>query len=65
VRAAYDLGFSITVLHDACTAQTLDFHNIQIPAQTVQHAFLAALEPTYAKVASVKEMLQSEHTTAA
>jgi nicotinamidase-related amidase len=64
VRAAYDLGFSCTVLHDACTAQSLEFHNIQIPAQTVQHAFLAALEPTYAKVVSVREMLQPVHNAA-
>jgi Amidases related to nicotinamidase len=61
VRAAYDLGFSCTVLHDACTAQNLDFHHIQIPAQTVQHAFLAALEPTYARVLSVRDVLQTAH----
>lgn len=58
VRAAYDLGFSCTVLHDACAAKNLEFNNIAIPAQSVHHAFLAALQPLYANVTSVKEFLQ-------
>lgn len=57
VRAAYDLGFSCTVLSDACAAKNLEFNNMLIPAQTVHHAFLAALQPLYADVISVKEFL--------
>jgi len=63
VRAAYDLGFSCTVLHDACATKNLEFHNIAIPAQSVHHAFLAALQPTYGNVLSVKELLQTIGTT--
>ena len=59
VRAAYDLGFSCTVLHDACATKNLEFNNIPIPAQSVHHAFLAALQPTYANVLSVREALQT------
>ncbi len=59
VRAAYDLGFSCTVLHDACATKNLEFNNMPIPAQSVHHAFLAALQPTYANVLSVKEYLQT------
>lgn len=59
VRAAYDLGFSCTVLHDACGTRNLEFNNTLIPAQNVHHAFLAALQPTYANVLSVREWLQT------
>jgi nicotinamidase-related amidase len=59
VRAAYDAGFSCTVLHDACTTKNLEFNNMIIPAQSVHNAFLAALQPLYANVVSVKELLQS------
>lgn len=59
VRAAYDLGFSCTVLHDACAAKNLEFNNMIIQAQNVHHAFLAALQPMYANVTSVKEFLQN------
>ena len=42
VRAAHDLGFSCTVLHDACAARQLEFHHSVITAQQVHFAFLAA-----------------------
>ncbi len=58
VRAAYDLGFSCTVLHDACATKNLEFNNMIIPAQSVHSAFLAALQPMYANVISLKEFLQ-------
>lgn len=58
VRAAYDLGFSCTVLHDACATKNLEFNSMVIPAQSVHNAFLAALQPLYARVISTKEYLQ-------
>jgi len=58
VRAAYDLGFSCTVLHDACATKPLEFNHSIIPEQSVHHAFLAALQPTYANVLSVDEFVQ-------
>lgn len=58
VRAAYDLGFSCTVLHDACAASQLEFNYTAIPAQNVHYAFLAALQPAYASVISTDEFLQ-------
>lgn len=57
VRAAYDLGFTSTVLHDACAAKSLEFNGVTIPAQSVHSAFLAALQPTYASVLSVRDFL--------
>lgn len=59
VRAAYDLGFTCTVLHDACATKNLEFNSMVIPAQSVHNAFLAALQPLYANVLSVKDFLQA------
>ncbi len=59
VRAAYDLGISCTLLSDACATMNLEFNSLLIPAQTVQHAFLAALQSMYATVLSTKEYLQT------
>lgn len=58
VRAAYDLGFSCTVLYDACATRQLEFNNAIISEQNVQSAFLAALQPTYATVLSTDDYLQ-------
>lgn len=58
VRAAYDLGFSCTVLHDACAAHHLEFNHMTISAHDVHYAFLAALEPIYATVLSAEDFLQ-------
>ena len=58
VRAAHDLGFSCTVLHDACATHPLEFNHNPISAQSVHHAFLAALQYGYAGVGSTDEYLQ-------
>lgn len=58
VRAAYDLGFSCTLLHDACAAQQLEFGHTLISAQQVHYAFLASLQLGYANVMSTDEFLQ-------
>jgi nicotinamidase-related amidase len=57
VRAAYDAGFSCTVLHDACATKNLEFNNMIIPAQSVHNAFIAALQTTYATITTVREHL--------
>ncbi|OGT63750.1 MAG: hypothetical protein A3E85_02815 [Gammaproteobacteria bacterium RIFCSPHIGHO2_12_FULL_45_12] len=57
VRAAHDLGFNCTVIQDACVAKQLEFNHTPIPAQTVQNAFLAALQPSYANVISSEDFL--------
>ncbi|OGT46466.1 MAG: isochorismatase [Gammaproteobacteria bacterium RIFCSPHIGHO2_12_FULL_41_20] len=64
VRAAYDAGFSCTVLHDACATLALQFEQDTIAAQQVQHAFLAALQPTYATVLNTAQCLQKLGTKA-
>jgi len=59
VRAAHDLGFSCTVLQDACATKNLEFNSMLIPAPTVHSAFLAALAPMYANVMSVRDLLNA------
>lgn len=63
VRAAYDLSFRCTVLSDACATMNLEFNNMLIPAQTVHNAFLAALQPLYSEVITVKEWLNTSVVT--
>ena len=58
VRAAYDLGFSCTVLHDACTARQIEFNHTAISAQNVLYSFLGSFQPTYATVLSSDDYLQ-------
>jgi len=58
VRAAYDHGFTCTVLYDGCATKNLEFNSLIIPAQSAHTAFLAALQPLYATVTSTKDFLQ-------
>jgi len=57
-RAGKDLGFTCTVLHDACAAKQLDFNHNVISAQNVHYAFIAALQPAYATIISTEDFLQ-------
>jgi nicotinamidase-related amidase len=59
VRAAFDLGYGCTVLHDACAAKALTFGGETVPARQVHAAFLAALGAVYAKITSAEECLNS------
>jgi nicotinamidase-related amidase len=48
VRAAADLGFSVSLVHDACAAPDLEFGGQAIPGAAVHGAFMAALGSAYA-----------------
>jgi nicotinamidase-related amidase len=56
VRAAVDLGFTATVVHDACAAPDLEFGGETIPAHAVHGAFIAALGDGYAEVLSADDI---------
>jgi nicotinamidase-related amidase len=49
-RAALDLDFAVTVIHDACAAPDLDFDGVQVPGASVHAAFMAALADAGADV---------------
>jgi nicotinamidase-related amidase len=56
VRAAVDLGFTATVIHDACAAPNLEFGGDAIPGKTVHGAFMAALGNGYATLVAADEL---------
>jgi nicotinamidase-related amidase len=59
VRAAADLGFQCALAHDACATRALSFGGTTVPAESVQAAFLAALNGLFAKVESVDDLRRS------
>jgi nicotinamidase-related amidase len=59
VRAAFDLGFECTLIHDACATRSLKFGNRVVAAEDVQAAFLAAIGARFANVISAAEWISS------
>lgn len=58
-RAAADVGYAVTVVHDACATRDLEFNGVTVPAAQVHAAFMAALAFAYAKVVSTEEYLSA------
>jgi nicotinamidase-related amidase len=56
-RAAADLGFRCTLIHDGCATRELEFSGNTIPAEEVHGSFMAALGAAYAKVISLNEFI--------
>jgi len=56
-RAGTDLGFEVTVVHDACATRPLAFGGVEVPAAQVHAAALAAMSGSYARVVSTAELL--------
>ena len=63
VRAAFDLGFSCIVTHDACATKELTFNGITVPASQVHASYMAALGAVYAQVKSTDEILENMSAT--
>jgi nicotinamidase-related amidase len=59
VRAAFDYGLEVMVVHEACTTRSLTFLDQTIPAAQVQAAFLSALSFLYARIVSTGELLRN------
>lgn len=57
VRAAVDMGYPTTVLHDACATLDLEFNGMSVPAAQVHAAMMAAFEFGYGTVKSTDEYL--------
>lgn len=57
VRAAFDMGYECTVVHDACAARALAFNGTEVAAAQVHAAFMAALQMRYATMMCCAEML--------
>ncbi|MCE6980056.1 cysteine hydrolase [Pseudomonas frederiksbergensis] len=56
-RAASDLGYTVTVIHDACATLDLEFNGVTVPAAHVHAAFMSALGFAYASVVSTDDFL--------
>ena len=57
-RAAADLGFTCALAGDACATRALAFGGVQVPAEAVQAAFLAALDGSFAQVKGAEELIR-------
>lgn len=57
VRAAFDLGFTCTVAHDACATKELTFNGLQIPPEHVHGSVMAALGAVYALMKETDDIL--------
>jgi nicotinamidase-related amidase len=57
-RAAFDLGYSCMVAHDACATRNMLFNGLDIPAQHVHGSFMSALAAVYAKVVRAGEIIE-------
>lgn len=58
-RAATDLGYKVTVVHDACAARDAEFDGVAVPAAQVHAAFMSGLSGTYATVVDCAGYLAS------
>ena len=56
VRAGYDLGYKITLVHDACATRDLKWSDEVVPAKMVHQSTLATLK-SYAKIVSTEAFL--------
>ncbi|MDR9836743.1 cysteine hydrolase family protein [Herbaspirillum huttiense] len=59
VRAAADMGYPVTVLHDACATLDLEFNGVTVPAAQVHAAMMAAFAFGYGTVKSSSEYLSA------
>ena len=58
-RAAADLGFGCTVIHDGCATRNLEFGEKKVLADDVHASFMAALGAAYAKVITCEEFISN------
>ena len=57
VRAAKDMGFTCTLISDACATKNLEILGQKVLAKDVHNSFLAALNYFYANVVATSEFL--------
>ena len=56
-RAAADLGYKATIVHDACATRDVEFAGQTVPAAQVHAAYMGALAWGYGQVTSTQELL--------
>ena len=58
-RAAFDFGYGVTVVGDACATRALSKDGVEVPAEQVHTAFMAALAFAYGSVVSTADLLSA------
>ena len=61
-RAAADLGYTCTLIADACATRDLVFEGKKVEAEHVQTAYMAALNGSFAQVISTEHFLTTFST---
>lgn len=56
-RAASDLGYKTTIIHDACATLDLEFDGVTVPASQVHATIMAALAFAYGTVATTEQYI--------
>lgn len=56
-RAASDLGYKTTIIHDACATLDLEFDGVTVPAPQVHATIMAALAFAYGTVTTTKQYI--------
>jgi len=64
VRAAADLGYNVTLIHDACAGRDIAFGDTEVPAAMAHAAFMHALGFAYAQLLTTETYLQTEAAAA-
>jgi nicotinamidase-related amidase len=57
VRVASDMGFKVTLVGDACATKDLDFNGVTVSATSVQAAYLAAIDGSFAQVTEARSLV--------
>jgi nicotinamidase-related amidase len=57
VRAGFDLGYKITLAHDACATKDLQFKGKTIKAQDVHFSFVSALANVFCEVKETEQII--------
>ena len=56
VRAAFDLGYTCALAHDACATRALTFADTTVAAEQVHLSFMSALNGVFASVRSTEDI---------
>jgi len=57
VRAGFDLGYKITLAHDACATKDLKFKDREIKAKDVHDSFISALGSVFCEVKDTRKIV--------
>jgi nicotinamidase-related amidase len=58
VRAAFDKGYTCTVVDDACATRNLSHAGVDVSSQNVHAAYMAALGAVYANVTATENIIE-------